>query len=447
MAEVEQLDSVRDLAKKKILAILDANLELQGDIYNVKLFSCDRDGKNWLFSDVEGYLGFIVNYQIKTKYLVIYDSTTFEKLFQYELYNNFVNYYKELADEFRSFEIDSGFMGFQFDSKEDAVKFDLVIKRLSGLTNDLFAKPRTKEDLKSKEKLAEVYCKQLKEKFNAGDKYDENYAEDGTTILKHNNFKILQNIEYNKETKQFKFGDISEELKQMFLSFGISKKELERDADFAFTLFKKVIVGLGNENALKNSALDSIEHVFPPPEEREKLRRQEEAAEAKMNSVRNQRIQQKRRETKPKKQEKKQTPKPQTVVKKPKATTPASSSNSSNSNNPSKVSGVPQAPPPPPPPPPPPGVPGAVPIIDTKAPTPNESKTVVKPSQPSKITKSKEQEISEVQLKKVAPTNDKIIKGTQNNFLQNALSTAIRNRRNNLHMHDDEEDEDEEDDW
>ena len=295
--------------------------------------------------------------------------------------------------------------------------------------------------------MAEVYCKQLKEKFNAGDKYDENYAEDGTTILKHNNFKILQNIEYNKETKQFKFGDISEELKQMFLSFGIRKKELERDADFAFTLFKKVIVGLGNENALKNSALDSIEHVFPPPEEREKLRRQEEAAEAKMNSVRNQRIQQKRRETKPKKQEKKQTPKPQTVVKKPKAKTPASSSNSSNSNNPSKVSGVPQAPPPPPPPPPPPGVPGAVPIIDTKAPTPNESKTVVKPSQPSKITKSKEQEISEVQLKKVAPTNDKIIKGTQNNFLQNALSTAIRNRRNNLHMHDDEEDEDEEDDW
>ena len=60
---------------------------------------------------------------------------------------------------------------------------------------------------------------------------------------------------------------------------------------------------------------------------------------------------------------------------------------------------------------------------------------------------NKGKEISEVQLKKVAPTNDKIIKGTQNNFLQNALSTAIRNRRNNLHMHDDEEDEDEEDDW
>ena len=32
--------------------------------------------------------------------------------------------------------------------------------------------------------------------------------------------------------------------------------------------------------------------------------------------------------------------------------------------------------------------------------------------------------------------------GEGKNFLQNTLSTAIRNRRNNLHMHDEEEDDD-----
>jgi hypothetical protein len=224
MAEPEQFDMRRELTKKKILSVLNPNLELQGDIYNVKLFSCDRDGKNWLYSDVEGNLCFIIDYSLKTKYLVIYDTTSIEKIFQYELYNNFLKSYEELAPEFRSFEIDSGFMGFQFESKDDAIKFDLIIQRLSGLTNDLFAKPRVKEDLKTKEKLAEVYCKKLKEKFGNDDKYDENYAEDGTTILKHNNFKILSNIEYNKETKQFKIDKISEELKEMFLSFGIKKK-------------------------------------------------------------------------------------------------------------------------------------------------------------------------------------------------------------------------------
>ena len=139
MTEAVQYDMVKEIAKKKILSILAPNLELNGDIYIVKLFSCDRDGRNWLYSDVEGYLCFIIDYQAKTKYLVIYDNRNFEKLFQFELYNNFTKYYEELAPEFRSFEIDSGFMGFQFESKDEAVEFDLIISRVSGLTNDLLS--------------------------------------------------------------------------------------------------------------------------------------------------------------------------------------------------------------------------------------------------------------------------------------------------------------------
>lgn len=61
-----------------------------------------------------------------------------------------------------------------------------------------------------------------------------------------------------------------------------------------------------------------------------------------------------------------------------------------------------------------------------------------------------EEEIGTIVLKKVekTPQTDKMIQGSGKNFLQNALSTAIRNRRNNLHMHDDDnEDDEEEDDW
>ena len=164
MAE-EIIDKGKELSKKKILSILPSHQELQGDIYNAKLYSCDKEGKNWLYSDVEGFLGFIIDYQNKTKYLIIYDNQSFEKLFQYELYNEFLKTYEELAPEFRSFEIDSGFMGFQFDIKDDAVNFDLIIKRLSGLTNELFSKPRAKDDGKAKSDLANMYCKKLREKF------------------------------------------------------------------------------------------------------------------------------------------------------------------------------------------------------------------------------------------------------------------------------------------
>ena len=433
----EQQEWRKELGKKKILSILPNNLELQGDIYNVKLFSCDKEGKNWLYSDVEGFLGFLIDYQLKTKYLVIYDETTYEKLFQYELYNNFNKSYEELSPDFRCFEIDSGFMGLQFDLKEDAVEFDQILKRVAGLSNDLFAKQRPKDDdAKLKNEKANLFCKALKENFGSDEKYDENYAEDGTTILKHRNFKILSNITYDNDTKQFKFGKISEELKQMFLEFGIKKKELERDADYAFTLFKKIIVGLGNENKLKNSALDSIEHVFPPPEEREKLRKQEEAAEAKMNSIRNKKQNIKRKEkrqTKPATHntaatQKKVTPQKNTQ------TAPVASSSA------------------PVPPPPPPMVPGSTFVPPPKVEKVEKVEESIPVVQEEPVENEMAKQLAGVKLKKVVvqennTANDKMIQGSSKNFLQNALSTAIRNRRNNLHMHDEEEDDDDEDDW
>mgnify|MGYP003333678962 CR=1 FL=1 len=59
--------------------------------------------------------------------------------------------------------------------------------------------------------------KTLKKNFCTDDKYDEKYAEDGTQISKHRNFKVLSNITYDNDTKKFQFGKISDELKQMFV--------------------------------------------------------------------------------------------------------------------------------------------------------------------------------------------------------------------------------------
>jgi len=287
--EVEEDKGRMNLEKKKILAILPSHQELQGDIFNVKIYSSDREGVDWLYSGLEGNFCLIVDFQIKTKYLMLFDPTNYEKVFQYELYNGFEKYFEELAPDFRSFEIDSGFIGLQFDNQSYAQSFQRILDKIINMKN-IFTKSKAKENPKTQNDIFQSYCKLLKENFSEGDssKYDENYAEDGTKILNHRNFKVLNNISYDKENKKFKFGKISEELKEMFLSFGIKKKELESDADFAFDLLKKVIVGLSSENKLKNSSLDKIEHKFLPPEEREVLRRQEEATEAKSNIKRTQ---------------------------------------------------------------------------------------------------------------------------------------------------------------
>ena len=232
------------LEKKKIRAILPNNQELQGDIYYVKLYSSDREGVDWLYSGLEGNLALVVDFQAKTKYIIMFDPSNYQKVFQYELYNGFENYFDDLAPDFRSFEIDSGFIGLQFESAHEAESFQRLLDRILSMKN-IYTKVKAKENSKMQNEKFQNYCRKLKENFCEGDsKYDENYAEDGTQILKHRNFKVLNNISYDKNKKKFKFGKISDELKEMFLSYGIKKKDLERDVDFAFSLFKKVIVGL-----------------------------------------------------------------------------------------------------------------------------------------------------------------------------------------------------------
>ena len=412
-----------NIEKYKILAILPNNQELQGDISTVKIYSSDVDGIDWLYSGLEGFLALVVDYSIKTKYICLYDPTNYQKVFQYELYKGFEKFFEPLAPDFRSFEIETGFIGLQFEKIEEAMNFEMTLKKISSMKN-LFSKAVLKEDqkeLKNKKELAMNYAKKLKENLGEKDsKYDENYAEDGTQICKHKNFKVLNNISYDKKLKKFKFGKISDELKEMFVSFGIKKKDLESDMDFAFTLFKRVIVVLGSENKLKNTSLDSIVHTFLPPDEREKLRRQEELAEAKLNAKRNDQIKKKQQ----------QAPKIQAKV-------------YQNRRPPAAKSGsVPLAPPPPPPPPPPPSVPTAV-------PKPRMSAVITAKPPPSAPVLDKQTLLQNVKLTKVVKkeeNKEKNIAGNNKNFLQNALSIAIQNRRNNLHMHDDENNDDEDDD-
>ena len=392
-----------NIEKEKILAILPDNQELQGDIFNAKLYSSDKEGEDWLFSGLEGNLCLIVDYQIKTKYLIMYHPINYEKIFQYELYISFEKYFEELAPDFRSFEIESGFIGLQFDNQDNAKKFDQTLMKMQQMKN-IFNKVLTKDNAKKQNELYQTYCKKLKEKFSDDESiYDENYAEDGTQILKHRNFKVLNNISYDKEQQKFKFGKISDELKQMFLSFGIKKKELERDVDFAFTLFKKVIVGLGSENKLKNSTLDSIEHFFPPPEEREIQRRNNELEEAKKINRTHKKII----------ESTEQNLKIKSIAAR-------------------KRCSVPIAPPPPPPPSPPSSV-----LSAPHGPVPRASAPEIDVATQIQniVVKDEKQEKKDNNI------------GGDTNILQNALSTAIKNRRNNLHMHDEDNEEEEEDDW
>jgi len=271
------------LNEKRILSTLEPNLDIYGHMTIVKLFSSDITGKNWLNSDIQGYLCLILDYHYKTIYIRIYDTITYQILFQYELYKNFLKLYQELAKDFRCFEIDSGFIGIKFDTEKEAKSFDGLIRGISDRKTEYFSKPKPKIDEKENIQKSKEYIEALKRKFLDGEaKYDENYIKEGIDILKFDNFQMMDNISYDKEAKQYKFGKISPELKELFRSFGIKKKVLESNANLAFMVLSTVIVGLGNDqDTVKNPSIERIEHYFPRPAEKEKIWQNEDAEEAK----------------------------------------------------------------------------------------------------------------------------------------------------------------------
>ena len=73
----EHAFKAKDLTKKKILSVIPPNLEMYGEIYNVKLYSSDIEGKNWLYTDVEGFCCLLINEQSKIIYLTIFDPFTY----------------------------------------------------------------------------------------------------------------------------------------------------------------------------------------------------------------------------------------------------------------------------------------------------------------------------------------------------------------------------------
>ena len=423
MSEKENKQKLK-LEKIKLLSLLPKNKELQGDIYIVKLYSSDMEGINWLYSELEGYLGLIVDYEAKTKYIAIFDQTTYQKIFQYELYKGFEKFFEDLAPDFRSFEIETGFIGLKFEKEEEAINFGNLLKKINSMKN-IFNKPVVKEDQKLKKTIIDNYIKILKDNFGYNDsKYDDKYAEDGTEIFNHKNFSILNNISYDNEKKKFKFGKISEDLKKMFLSYGIKRKDLEKDLDFAFTLFKQVILGLESKKRL-DSLLDKIEHSFLPPSEREKIRRQEEKAELKLYNNCNK------------------------ANKKSKKNIQEKKSNIEIKGKGKRVS----VPTPPPAPSAPPNFPTAVPIIKTIEAKKHLSKPEISPyDEIQKIQKSLVK-VNDIKIQPKEPKEEKeekeidgIIKSNQKSVLEEILHAAIIKRHEALNEFTDNNDDDD-DDW
>jgi len=250
------LTQSEELIRKKILTILGYDKQLIS-MAQAKLFTSTKETENsqeniicnndeWLYSDLEGYLCYVLDFNKKCRYFRLYENTTFQVLFHMDIYQNFSNFYTQVEPLFHCFEINNIFIGFQFSELNSANNFQLMIKKLNDQIVQMMLDSenmKVKESRKERKKKFYENCEILKKNFGAENKYSRDYCEDCTEIKKPIFYELLNFMSYNRETKEFEVGNVPKEFRNLFKNMGI-KKHMLKKADTTLNFFKYFIESL-----------------------------------------------------------------------------------------------------------------------------------------------------------------------------------------------------------
>lgn len=234
----EEIDII---TKRRLIAYLGSYKEVI-KIIKTKIYTSDSKAEHWLDSGLEGYLCFVTCYETKSRYFILYSYTSFEKLFEMELYHDFKNYYTILSEYFHCFEYCNGFIGFRFQSAAAAKMFNVMISKFDDKLLEMLMKGGAFK--KDKKELIKRNIVIFKKKFDTSNmKYDSNYIEDELLIIKPRYFELLGNISYDKEKNIFIIDD--QETKEFLKGAGVRKNQM-KNTNFALQVFKNMIEILEN---------------------------------------------------------------------------------------------------------------------------------------------------------------------------------------------------------
>lgn len=256
------LTQSEELIRKKILTILGSDKQLIS-MAQVRLYTSTNETElseeniiqnndEWLYSNLEGNLCYVLDFSKKTRYLRLFENSTFQLLFHMEIYQNFSNFYTQIDPLFHCFEVNNIYIGLQFSELNSANNFQLMIKKLNDQIVQMMLESgsmKVKELRKEKKKKFLENCEILKKNFCAEGKYGKEYCEDCMDICKPIFYELLNFMSYNRETREFEVGTVPREFRSLFKNMGI-KKHMLKKADTTLNFFKYFI-----------ESLDKIENV------------------------------------------------------------------------------------------------------------------------------------------------------------------------------------------
>lgn len=227
----------------KINVLLGNSLELVSYAYS-SLFLATPTCKSFKTLSLSGLLCFIIDYQDKARYLILFDEYTYEILFKYELYYNFEQYYQVLSINFHSFEINKGIIGIFFKNNTEANKFSFSLIKFDDESTKKYLEINIQElpPIKTEKELLKK-CNIIKNKFanllksNRGNMNNIGKVMD---IKKMNQLNILNTLTFLKQRGRFSIDKLNDESKNIFKSIGLLQDDLE-NTRFSLNLFKNII--------------------------------------------------------------------------------------------------------------------------------------------------------------------------------------------------------------
>jgi hypothetical protein len=244
MSIISLKETYSEFERRRILSIL-GDTKFLLEMVSAKLYTSGKDGSSWLYSDIEGFLCYVIDFAEKCILFIIFDFFTLEKIFQFELYDDFCTYYTVLWKNFHCFETNNGFIGLKFSDFIESSNFILRVKKLDkNAIAQLFKKPliNRRKDIYKKgiEYITEIKQNLLNTKLFSV-KSNISDMDDGIEIRKPCYYEIVNNISYDPKNKGFALNNMSQDIKNLFKMVGVKKKDFKNEA-LALSIFKNIVM-------------------------------------------------------------------------------------------------------------------------------------------------------------------------------------------------------------
>lgn len=242
------MNKVSEIERKKIISILGYNCDMMS-IVKAKLYTAGKNSDEWLYSDSQGFLCYVVDYSEKARYLILYDLDNFEIIFKMKIYKDFINYFFILSENFLCFETNNGFVGFQISNKEDLVNLSNVAHKFDDEILNQLSKA-TKNRKRDKYLIGLDNISILKDTFMQENKYtldnqnNINNIEDSLELSKPSLYSNILDLSFDNEG-YFDISKMSKDIKTIIKNSGLKKSDF-KNMNITLSFIKDLISTFDN---------------------------------------------------------------------------------------------------------------------------------------------------------------------------------------------------------